>query len=173
MLFKLALSILIITSGILSGYLKAKTLDQRVSRLQELITLITLLEAEMKYRLDPLPDLLLQTGGTREWLGAIFFRNVGLTLKCRNDGILSEIWEEAVDTVYCSSTLTPEDLNLLKDMGKSIGHTDTEHQSALFGRTLELLNLQLDEAQAEKRTKGKVYQSIGTATGVMIVIVLL
>lgn len=173
MLFKWILCILIFIAGFSIGQLKAKSYSNRLFHLEELITFLKVLESEMKYRLDPLPDLLLRLGGTRDGMCASFFITAGSMLKSQNGCCLSESWQEAVETTFRESALNKEDIRIISDMGIELGKTDLENQAGMFRRTFSLLEKQAAEAAEEKRTKGKMYKSLGTAMGILIVIILI
>ena len=172
MLFKGILCILIILAGIAIGQLKAKSYDNRVYHLQELITTLKVLESEMKYRMDPLPDLLLRVSKIKEGMSATLLESAGLLLKSRNAFDMPECWREAVETAYLESALNKEDRRILTDLGIELGKTDMKNQSGMFQRTVSLLESQVTEAAEDKKTKGKMYKSLGAAIGVLIVIVL-
>jgi stage III sporulation protein AB len=173
MLFKGILCVLIILAGVGAGRLKAKTLENRVFHLQELITALKILESEMKYRLDPLPDLLLRLGRAKDGMVCEFFETAGRLLKERTSRDSSLCWEEAVETVYHESAMNKEDKQILIDLGIELGKTDMMNQEGLFRRTFSMLEAQCEKAVEEKKTKGKMYQSLGTAVGILIVILLI
>jgi stage III sporulation protein AB len=170
MLIKGILCILILLAGICIGHLKAKTYENRVYHLQELITALKVLESEMKYRLDPLPDLLLRVSRMKEGMSADLLETAGMLLRDQAERDLPDCWSEAVETAYCESALNKEDRRILTDLGIDLGKTDMESQAAMFQRTFSLLEAQAAEALEEKKTKGKMYKSLGTAMGVLIVI---
>ncbi len=170
MLFKLILCIIILLAGIGIGHLKAKTFDNRLYHLQELITTLKVLESEMKYRLDPMPELLLRVSGIKNGFSAELLKTVGLLLKNHASRDLSDSWKEAVETVYRESALNKEDLRIVTDLGIELGKTDMKSQTGMFQRTFSLLEAQAAEAAADKKTKGKMYKSLGSAMGVLIVI---
>lgn len=172
MLFKGILCILIILAGVAIGQLKAKTYDNRVYHLQELITTLKVLESEMKYRMDPLPDLLIRVSKIKEGMSAALLESAGLLLSSRNAFDLPACWQEAVETAYMESALNKEDRRILTDLGIELGKTDMTNQSGMFQRTVSLLEAQAAEAAEERKTKGKMYKSLGAAMGVLIVIVL-
>ncbi len=173
MLFKLILCIFILLSGAGIGQLKAKTYDNRVYHLQELITTLKVLESEMKYRMDPLPDLLLRVSKIKNGMSAALLDTAGLLLKNQAMRDLSDCWSEAVETAYHESALNKEDKRIITDLGIELGKTDLNSQSGMFQRTFSLLEAQTAEAIEEKKTKGKMYKSLGTAIGVLIVILLI
>lgn len=173
MLFKAILLVLILLAGAGAGQLKAKTYENRVYHLQELITTLKVLESEMKYRLEPLPDLLLQVSRIKDGMSASFLMTAGLLLKNQADRDLPDCWKEAVETAFLESALNKEDKRILTDLGIELGKTDMESQSGMFRRTFSLLEVQTAEAVEEQRTKGKMYKSLGTAIGALIVILLI
>jgi Stage III sporulation protein AB (spore_III_AB). len=173
MLFKLGLSALILLSGICIGRLKAKTYENRVFHLQELITTLKVLESEMKYRMDPLPDLLLRVSQIKAGMSASLLYTAGMLLKTQSTRTLPDCWEEAVETAYSESALKQEDKRIINDLGIELGRTDMESQTGMFQRTFALLEAQADEAIGENKVKGKMYKSLGTAIGVLVVIILI
>lgn len=173
MLFKGILCILILLAGVGIGQLTARTFDNRVYHLQELITTLKVLESEMKYRLDPLPDLLLRVSQIKDGMSAVLLQTAGRLLKVHASHDFSDCWREAVETAYQESALNKEDIRIITDLGIELGKTDMENQSGMFLRTISLLEAQAAEAAEEKKIKGKMYKSIGTAVGALIVILLI
>jgi len=173
MLFKGILCIFILLAGVSIGQLKAKTYDNRVYHLQELITTLKILESEMKYRLDPLPDLFLRVSKIKAGMSADLLKTAGLLLKNQSTQDLPDCWKEAVEMSYLESALNKEDKRIITDLGIELGKTDMESQSGMFQRTFSMLEAQTAEAIEEKKTKGKMYKSLGSAIGVLIVILLI
>jgi len=170
MFIKLIICIIILLAGAGVGQIKAKTYDNRVYHLQELITTLKILESEMKYRLDPLPDLLLRVSKVKEGMSSDLLVTAARMLKDQTSLDLSVYWEKAVEIAYCDSALTKEDKSIVSDLGIELGKTDVGNQYSLFHRTCSLLEVQVEEAIEEKKTKGKMYKSLGTAIGALIVI---
>jgi stage III sporulation protein AB len=123
--------------------------------------------------MDPLPDLLIRVSKLKEVMSATLLESAGLLLKSRNSFDLPECWKEAVETAYMEGALNKEDKRILTDLGIELGKTDMANQSGMFQRTISLLEAQAAEAAEEKKTKGKMYKSLGAAMGVLIVIVLI
>ncbi len=170
MLFKLIICIIILLSGAGVGQLKAKTYDNRVYHLQDLLTTLKILESEMKYRLDPLPDLLMRVSTIKEGMSSELLEIAARLLREPSSPGLSACWEKAVEIAYRDSALNKEDKRIVADLGIELGKTDVANQHSMFHRTFSLLEVQVSEAVEEKRTKGKMYKSLGTAIGALIVI---
>lgn len=173
MLFKGLLCIFILLSGVAIGQLKAKTYDNRVYHLQELITTLKVLESEMKFRMDPLPDLFLRISKITAGMSGKLLETTCQLLKDQNARDFPECWREAVEIAYIESSLTKEDKRILSDLGIELGKTDMGSQYSLFLRTFSLLDAQVAEAIEDKKTKGKMYKSLGSAVGVLVVILLI
>jgi len=173
MLFKWILCIFILLAGVGIGQLKAKSYDNRVYHLHELITTLKVLESEMKYRLDPLPVLFLRVSKIKDGMSRSLLETAGLLLQNQASRDLPDIWMEAVETAYMESALNKEDKRIIADLGIELGKTDMESQYGMFLRTYSLLEAQVAEAIEEKKTKGKMYKSLGSAIGVLIVILLI
>ncbi|QOX62735.1 hypothetical protein FRZ06_04925 [Anoxybacterium hadale] len=173
MLFKLILCIVILAAGALMGQLKAKTFDNRVFHLQDLITTLKVLESEMKYRLDPLPELFSRIGAARPGMSSDLLNTAAENLKTRMGTDLPTCWKEAVEKAYKESALKAEDKRILSDLGIELGKTDLNSQTGMFLRTFSLLEAQVMEASDEKKSKGRMYKSLGPAVGMLIVILLI
>lgn len=173
MLFKWTLCILILLAGVGIGWLKAKTYENRVYHLQELITTLKILESEMKYRLDPLPDLFIRVSSIKAGMSSTLLETAGRLLKIQISQDFAECWKEAVEVAYQESALNKEDKRILTDLGIELGKTDMQSQSGMFLRTFTLLESQAEEAIEEKKTKGRMYKSLGPAIGILVVILLI
>ncbi len=165
------LCLLIIIIGVVSGQLKAKSYENRLTHLQSLISTLKILQSEMKYKLDPLPIVFERIGKTDEGLSYKLLAKTCEILKSDSSFDFSSCWQEAVDYVYKDSSLTKKDLQIISDIGYDLGKTDMEGQSSLFTRAFTLLEIQVGEANQEKVTKGRMYKSLGAAVGFLIVII--
>lgn len=173
MLFKGILCILILAVGAVMGQLKAKTFDNRVYHLQDLITTLKVLESEMKYRLDPLPDLFARIGAIKPGMSSDLLITAAELLRTRAGTDLPTCWSEAVEKAYGESALKSEDKRIVSDLGIELGKTDLNSQTGMFLRTFSLLEVQVLEATDEKKSKGRMYKSLGPAVGMLIVILLI
>lgn len=172
-MIKLILYIVIIGSGAGAGYLMARPFENRIVHLQDLVTSLQILEAEMKYRKDPLPILLKRIGGLNIGRAGTFFLQVcvGLSGDYTYDFYGSWVW--AIEEIYGESSLTEKDRELLSEVGIELGKTDISSQQSIFIRVFSRLEQQIAEAEEERKTKGKMYKALGVAIGILIVIVLL
>lgn len=172
-MIKLILCIFIICAGVLAGQLKAKSYDNRVFHLQDFVTTIKILESEMKYRLDPLPDLFMRISKMKGGMAGKLFETTCRLIREGFSHDFPSCWNEAVDNVYKECSLTKADKQIIYDFGIELGKTDMGSQFSLFSRTYSLMEVQVAEAIEENKTKGKMYKSLGAAVGVLVVIILI
>lgn len=172
-MIRLILSLFIIGSSTGIGFLLSKGYENRISHLQDLITLLKVLEADMFYRMDPLPQLLNRIGNSHKELAGAFFVQVCKGLESQNSYDFYGSWTSAVGEVYSTSSLSEKDREILSEIGISLGKTDLSNQRSFFSQVYERLGQQIIEAVEIKKTKGKLYQTVMTALGVLTVIVLL
>lgn len=171
-MMKIFLCGLIILAGFGAGWSAGRTLTNRRIHLRELITAISILEAEMKYRLDPLPELLLRVASLTEGDASACLKLAGDHLLSRRAESFYDCWRTAVEEIYENGSLRGEELRVLLEFGAELGKTDLANQQGLFERTLLQLEEARKEAVLEERNRGRMYKGLGTAVGFFLVIVL-
>lgn len=165
--------IVILISGICLGCLGARKFENRVIHLDDLILILKTVQAEMEYRRDPLPILLESIGEKVNNNAGMFLVTVSNHLKDRERFSFYESWKLSISEVYEGTALKEEDKNILSQVGTQLGKTDMENQQSLFTYVFNGLDRQRTEADEERRTKGKVYRTLGIASGLLAIIVLL
>ncbi|MBQ9930976.1 MAG: stage III sporulation protein AB [Firmicutes bacterium] len=153
-----------------SGWLKSREFHNRRDHVRDLIMSLKILQSEMSFRKDPLPELLLCGKEFGHGLAADFFHGVGMTMKVSSGCSLEIVWQQQADQVYEGTSVTLEDLRILKDFAKELGQTDLGNQETIFQRTLFLLEKQEQDAEAAIQTKGKMYRALGLSVGALLVI---
>lgn len=169
---KIVLCIFIICLGVCMGQLMAKPYNNRIEHLQSVLTALMSLEAEMKYRLDPLSTLFYRVGSFSTGYTQNLFLEASSSLKEWTFQDFSVIWANTVEKTYETSSLTTKDKQVLSDIGLDLGKTHISGHDTMFSRTYTLLEQQIQEAKHEKETKGKLYKTLGTASGILIVILM-
>jgi stage III sporulation protein AB len=167
------LYITILTGGIAVGYLGAKPYENRVLHLEDLILTMKVLQAEMAYRRDPLPELLHSIGSKTSDKSGEFLTSVWKILTTEDNTDLYESWLKAVDKTYGESALVHEDRLILARAGIELGKTDLDNQEGLFVHLFGGLEKQIREAEEIRKTKGRVYRTLWTSAGILTIIILL
>ena len=103
----------------------------------------------------------------------LFLSGIADELKKADGRTLSEIWKAEEQKYIKKLHLTRTDLEQLETLGEVLGYLDTEMQLAAIRLYLEQLEQSLAEAQEQMGSRQRLYQSLGIAGGVFLVILLL
>jgi stage III sporulation protein AB len=144
-----------------------------VEAINDMMTGLKLLESTMMYTYDPIPGALINVSKKMRGAPKHFFQEVGEEIASGYASDFHTLWSQTAQRVLGGSAMQEKEIQIVKDFGAGFGMTDAANQKSLFFHTNQLLELQLDEAMSDKSQKPKVYQSIGTAAGILIVILLL
>lgn len=140
----------------------------RVEELQEMKKSLLGLETKMKYTYEILPEIFIEISkGLKQNISNIF-ENASLFMKEKN---AKEAWIEAIER--SNTSMTKEDLEILKGFGKLLGKTDIEGQVGQIELTNQFLDAQIEKAQKERAKNEKLYKTLGTVFGLAIVILLI
>ncbi len=173
MIIKLVFSIIIIFSGVMAGKLLSKPYENRIDHLQSMHIALSLLESEMKYRLDPLGEVFAKIGKESEGYVSTLFKKASVMLESYDLENFNEAWNRLVTEVFSNSSLTKKDLTIIGEIGLELGRTDISGQGSIFQRIYIKLDDQIREASDINSGKGKMFTSLGTAAGILIVIILI
>lgn len=170
-MFKGVLCLVIIFACGGLGLLKAQSYSQRLNELKDLKEMIQILRTEMSYLKDPLPAVFARVGSYKDNRAMNLLWECGQLMKTKLE--LNECWRQAVDAAYSGSCLLEEDRGLLLDLGLQLGKSDLRGQASMFSLTEARLNAQMEQAQKEKDTKGRMYRGLGFSIGVVIAVILI
>ncbi|MDD4571846.1 MAG: stage III sporulation protein AB [Clostridia bacterium] len=150
------------------GRLVAMGLNARKQELRAFRYAISALETEIAYGLNPLPQALLRAseeagGGVGKLLG-----QTSAALSVSTGENAAQIWQHKLQKNITKLPLASEDFALLHKFGMGLGESDGEDQL----RRLKLLNLELkareDKAAEMAAQMGKIWQSLGWGTGIIL-----
>ena len=148
---------------IISGRYKS-----RVEELKEMKKSFLGLETKMKYTYDVLPEIFIEISkGLKHNIGDIFEKaSYFMQEKSAKDS-----WIEAID--ISKTSMTKEDLEILKAFGKLLGKTDMEGQVGQIELTNQFIDTQIEKAEKELVKNEKLYKTLGTVFGLALVILLI
>lgn len=171
-MMKTAICGAILLLSYLAGYLYTAEYKSRVCHLEGLLERFLRIKTRMGYCLDPLPELFRLVGDEESSAARLFW--VADREMSRNDGTaFSEIWKEAVEESFSGSTLRVEETECLLGMGKELGSTDLIQQQKTLEHICAQLEQLLERAREEKKKNTRLYRTLFTAGGFMIVIILM
>lgn len=87
---------------------------------------------------------------------------------------ITDVWCENVEKeIKTKTSLEASDLNDLKDMGNLLGITDKDTQINNMNLYLEKIQLQIDKLEKEKDEKCRLYKTVASMFGLLIVITII
>lgn len=75
--------------------------------------------------------------------------------------------------MYNSGYLKAEDRQILSELGRSIGKSNTEGETAALALAMTRLDNVLETASEEKKRKGRLYRTLGIMLGAAVGIMLI
>ena len=87
--------------------------------------------------------------------------------------VLGDIWSAQIKKKLSGAHLNRTDQNQLETLGEMLGYLDLEMQLSAIDLYLEQLEGNIREADAVIGTRQKLYQTLGVAGGIFLVILLI
>ena len=166
---KIIISILIVILTTYIGVLKSKSLKDREYILREMITFLNLVENEIRYMMAILPNAYevsrqKLTTKLKEAIGVI----VVDMLNCDNEYLINQ---SIVNNISSIGGLSDYDKNVFISTLKNLGRSDMESQLNIIENSKSILENQVKEANEYKLVNSKMYKTMGTIVGIMVVII--
>lgn len=151
-----------------AGKMLSTQYKKRVEELKEMKKSFLALETKMKYTYDVLPEIFCEIAkNTKQNIANIFEKAANFMKK----ETANEAWQSALAT--SKTNMNNEDLEVLKSFGKLLGKTDMEGQVSQIELTSQFLDTQIEKAEKELAKNEKLYKTLGTVSGLAIVILLI
>ncbi len=151
------------------GYINV--LKKRISGLEQMIELLTVLKIKLEYELCSIPELFNALKQQQEGKTKIFLEYC-LT-RIADGSSLKKAWNESVDFISEEMCFIKSDVILMKDFAQSLGDTDISGQIANLTLFIELLKKNLSEAEKILKDKSRVTMSCSLFGGLLISILLI
>ena len=152
------------------GFIISKGYYERLDELNAFNTLINILQNTIKFTKLPLKDIFEQIGNiTIKTRVKNIFINCSQKIK---DTTLENAWKQAIDEEMDYLNMKNEDFDVIETLGNTLGKTDIDGQMNELNQFKERLNIQIKQAEEEKRKNSKMFKSLGTIAGLVLVIIL-
>ena len=153
------------------GFLISKGYKNRVLELRCFSNLINILQNKIKFTHKPLCDVLEEVSNikTNARISQIFKK----TAKNLENQTCEEALDKAITEEKVFLNLNTEDIELIKILGTVLGKTDIDGQMSEINQFNVLLANQIAKAEQEQLKNEKMYKSLGTIVGLVIVIILI
>ncbi len=168
--FKIIIGGLIVVVTTYIGFLVAKKLQKREETLRETILFFDMVENEIRYMLNVLPNAY---ESARQRLKGDLKIVIGQIVV---DMLASDNYELSVKTISSNINLLKEltsyDKEVIISTLKNLGRSDVDAQVNILENAKRTIQVQIDEAIEYKNKNSKLYKAVGTIAGMMIVIIL-
>ncbi len=153
-------ALLLAAAGLGFGCARARRLAERQEFLGRVLTFISCLSTELRYRNDDIFSLV---------------NSCGELFRVSQSGSTPfySSWLDCIGKLRRRWSLTPRDAELLDELGSRLGTTDPEGQLTHLAHYNALFERQLAEAREQAEQKTKLYKTLGLFAGVSAAIMLL
>lgn len=164
-------AILLICATTLIGFELAKRLSNRPKEIRQLKSALHILEAEIVYSQAPLALAFDKIANQLAEPVSELFYSVAIELQTASD--LTQTWNNQVDQFLKRSSLGPDEEEVLKQFGKTLGQHDITQQKKYIKLALTHLDRVLTEAQENNLRYGKMFKNLGILAGLFLVLLLI
>lgn len=171
-MLKILGSALVVASGGICGLAVAGSYSRRPRELKSLSVALSMLESEIAYGINPLPEALERVAGRSDKNVALLLNRVARELGAKSGDTAREIWERALAAFYRNSSLTPGDLVILRGLGANLGMSDRQDQLKQLHLAREQLEHEIVLAEEEASKNVKLWSYLGFLGGLLAVIIL-
>ncbi|QUH26648.1 stage III sporulation protein SpoIIIAB [Serpentinicella alkaliphila] len=172
MIVKLIISTLIVGCSTLIGVIYAKSYTERTKLLNNIIGTLQMLESEIVYSATPLPLLLKKISKrSKSEIAKIFSKTVEI-LEKKDGQTFSDAWQLAIKEETKHSVLKKEDIELLIQLGNSLGISDIDDQVKHIRLAMEEIKRSYEQSIVEQNKNVQLYKNLGFLFGISVVIIL-
>ncbi|HHV26227.1 MAG TPA: stage III sporulation protein AB [Tissierellia bacterium] len=164
---------LIVLSSSLIGYIYGKSYKERLENLIYLENCIKILETEIMYGANPLPEALKNVYKKGNKKVSFIFDRISQALKEHKSGEVLECFLMVSDTMKKNLNFKKEDVEVFTNLGRTIGSSNRKDQEKSFKLILAQIKALQKEARLEKEKNEKMFKNLGFLSGLAIVIILL
>ena len=132
------------------GFLISKSYQNRVVELKEFKTILNIMKTKIKFTYEPLAEIFKQIAKDNDTEIEKIFGQMANQLSYYQ---VKEVWENCIQDADIS--IKQEDKDVLKKLGKLLGQTDVEGQISEIEVTENFLNMQIENAEEEKKKNQK------------------
>ena len=164
-------AVLLLSASALLGFSASGELKARVRDLELLIVSFEFMERELNAHLPPLLELLRRASQVTSGYVKSFYLLTVLGMDRQTEQSFPELWKEAAEASQMH--ITDHDLRIVCDVGLVLGRFDSVSQCSALTEAKGRLSLALKDAKEQKNNMGRVYSTLGIASGALLSIILL
>lgn len=150
------------------GFAAVRRLDNRVRLLSEWLSAIEVFQAEIRFKLTPLPDITKKLSDERPVLRS-FFQKFAAIWNPWGEKSYAEAWQ------MCAAELdiSRHDAALIGEIGSVLGRYDAQQQNISLEYIRRRLESSRVEAKEDRSRLGRMYTVLGVVSGLVSFMILL
>mgnify|MGYP002554064586 FL=1 len=149
------------------GFFIAKSYQNRVVELKEFKNILNIMKTKIKFTYEPLAEIFKQISKDNESEVEKIFGQMANQITYYQ---AKDVWENCIQDADIS--IKQEDKDVLKKLGKLLGQTDIEGQISEIEVIENFLDMQIENAEEERKKNQKMYKTLGIVAGLVFVIIL-
>ena len=149
------------------GFFIAKSYQNRVVELKEFKNILNIMKTKIKFTYEPLAEIFKQISKDNESEVEKIFGQMANQITYYQ---AKDVWENCIQDADIS--IKQEDKDVLKKIGKLLGQTDIEGQISEIEVIENFLDMQIENAEEERKKNQKMYKTLGIVAGLVFVIIL-
>ena len=147
------------------GFFIAKSYQNRVVELKEFKNILNIMKTKIKFTYELLEEKQISKDNESE-VEKIFGQMANQITYYQ----AKDVWENCIQDADIS--IKQEDKDVLKKLGKLLGQTDIEGQISEIEVIENFLDMQIENAEEERKKNQKMYKTLGIVAGLVFVIIL-
>ena len=149
------------------GMAIAKAYGNRVDELKEFKNILNIMKTKIKFTYEPLGEIFKQIAKDNDTEIEKIFGQMANQITYYQ---AKDVWENCIQDADIS--IKQEDKDILKKLGKLLGQTDIEGQISEIEVIENFLDMQIENAEDERKKNQKMYKTLGIVAGLVFVIIL-
>ena len=163
--------ILIIGACSYIGFFLGKQYNTRFEQIKKLRSSLKMLETEIGYSMNPLPEALFRVGSRISGPVGTLYEHTSQVLE-KNAGLpMEQIWKGGLDRLSEEGSLKREELDVMDDFGLGLGGSDREEQLKNLHLAQEHLRIIEASAESDRNKYERMYKTLGVLAGAALAIV--
>jgi stage III sporulation protein AB len=164
---------LVVASSSLIGYYLSIRDDLRIADLREFKRSLAILKSEMEFAVNILPVAFVNISEKTRGVISKFYKTVSDNLTANKGFVITEVWESAAETRLRGCYMYEEDIQQVKQFGKTLGYLDTTLQLRGIAILDDYIDTNIETAIQSSAKNKRMMRSLGVLCGLVIVVVLI
>ncbi len=161
---------MVIAASSLTGLLMAERLAERCRKLRQWLQILELLQTEIYYHNDLLPEVLARIAATvPDRFLADRLTQLAQQLSFGSEYSVAEAWTILTEQLTAAG-MHPADCRILQELGQYLGSTERTDQMQKIKACQNRLEGNLARAEQEMERRTRIYRYLGFAAGAIIVL---